>query len=707
MAQKTDTYNWVHEHRMSVLPFFMEKWDEAEESKKFIRMAQYSDKQLAAMAKDSRVPYVLDFITQPINTFQGDQRSNRTDIKYLPVEADDDVRTELLNSVKSTILRQNKYLWLLSDIFQDGIIEKAGYIGYEWSTAKDPMGRLDMFRVPQRQMMWSTHRREYELSDASWVSRSRLYNKRDLIRKYPEHEVEIEEMNFTDSAQEELNLDASYFKQIQDSKLDAVALIEFYEKDYKIRHFIKSGKEVRDGYYDEKENAEAKARELTKMMEQNSQPGQAIEPLTVFARYQPVILKSEIAHNIDFVSKEETKEPFYPYDSYHPFWDDGEYWAVMDLYKDPQRFINKIFSQVDNQINKAAKGLTLVDDNVPEPTFQEMVTKWNTTGGIMKFPNPKENVLVIKQEAFDARLLESVSMAIQNIDRKTGGRNFTGGKESAAESGVAVQKRVDRASVASFMIFDNLDRFQLNVGEKVAWYITHFMDAPRKVRIEGEELTRIAQEHFQDWFSPSIQPGVGFIKINTRPINTLTELTVDTIIDQSAHSVTKNQETLQMIQGMLQSSQMLAETIPPQLLIQLFDLPFSIKQEMMKAAQELLQARQEAAKAEQNKPPTLSANLKDVVVLPPSMQPAFLALFGLQSDGTPIEDSTEREKQQKQGLTMLQQAAELEFKDKKHNDQIGLKMIDMKNKDANEKEKIEIARKKSTEKPTKPSKGKR
>ena len=707
MAQKTDTYNWVHEHRMSVLPFFMEKWDEAEESKKFIRMAQYSDKQLAAMAKDSRVPYVLDFITQPINTFQGDQRSNRTDIKYLPVEADDDVRTELLNSVKSTILRQNKYLWLLSDIFQDGIIEKAGYIGYEWSTAKDPMGRLDMFRVPQRQMMWSTHRREYELSDASWVSRSRLYNKRDLIRKYPEHEVEIEEMNFTDSAQEELNLDASYFKQIQDSKLDAVALIEFYEKDYKIRHFIKSGKEVRDGYYDEKENAEAKARELTKMMEQNSQPGQAIEPLTVFARYQPVILKSEIAHNIDFVSKEETKEPFYPYDSYHPFWDDGEYWAVMDLYKDPQRFINKIFSQVDNQINKAAKGLTLVDDNVPEPTFQEMVTKWNTTGGIMKFPNPKENVLVIKQEAFDARLLESVSMAIQNIDRKTGGRNFTGGKESAAESGVAVQKRVDRASVASFMIFDNLDRFQLNVGEKVAWYITHFMDAPRKVRIEGEELTRIAQEHFQDWFSPSIQPGVGFIKINTRPINTLTELTVDTIIDQSAHSVTKNQETLQMIQGMLQSSQMLAETIPPQLLIQLFDLPFSIKQEMMKAAQELLQARQEAAKTEQNKPPTLSANLKDVVVLPPSMQPAFLALFGLQSDGTPIEDSTEREKQQKQGLTMLQKAAELEFKDKKHNDQIGLKMIDMKNKDANEKEKIEIARKKSTEKPTKTSKGKR
>lgn len=695
--QPTETYRWVHEHRNSVAQFFQQKWDEAEESKKFIRMAQYSDKQLAKMSKDKRIPYVLDFITQPLNTFQGDQRQNRTDIKYLPVERDDDVRTELLNAIKSTVLRQNKYLYTLSDIFQDGIIEKAGFIGYEWSTLKDPMGRLDMFRIPQRQMTWDLNRRDIDINKSSWVSRSRLYRKRDLQRKYPEWRKEIDGLDLNESNLDDLGLDQSYFKQIYDTTLDAVALIEFYEQDYKLRYFIRTGKEVLDGYYETEKQANAKAKEMTQFMQAQAQPGNAPAPeFTVFPHYMPVILKSEIAHNIDFVSKEVQKEPFYPYDGYYPFWDDGEWWGVMDLYKDPQRFINKMFSMVDNQINKASKGLLLVDDMVPEPIFQRMVKMWNETGGAMQFPGVKDNVNYIKPDSFDARLLEAVTMAITNIDRKTGGRNFTGGRETAGESGVAVQKRVERASVASFMIFDNLDRFQLNVGEKLAWYITHFMDAPRKVRIEGEELTRIAQQNFQDWFEPSIQPGVGFITVNTRPINTLNELTVDTIIDQSTHAVTKNQETLFMIQQMLQSSQMLAETIPPQLLIQLFDLPYSIKQQMIQAAEQLMQARLQAQQAEQNKPPTLSANFKDAAILPEGpMRQQFLALFGIQDNGEPIEDPAEREKMQKTALATLTSAANLDLKERKHTDQTGLKMISMRDNREIEEKKLEVSRQKN------------
>lgn len=706
-------YQRVHEERNAVHTTFQEKWEEADENKRFVRLLQYSDEQLQKFKGAARVPYVLDFITQPINTAIGDQRDSRTDIKYLPVEPGDEVRAELLNAVKDTILRRNRWAYLESDVFMDGIIEKAGAVGYEWSTVKHPLGSLKIFRVPIRQLTWDINRREYDTEVGSWMSRTRMYPKRELKTKYPEYADQIDAITFDGSNLDDLKLDPTYFKSILNTDLSWCALIEFYERRWKNKFFItqqRGGEPLMMTFNSQAEAEDYIEQQKAAMERQNEyklgagigpdQPEQPVAPepsWDILKRPIPIIIKSEVASNVDLVAEEEQDMPFFPYDVYYPFWEDGEYWGVVDMYKDPQKFINKMFSMVDHQIATNSKGLLLIDDIVPEATAKKIMDTWSTTGGAMQAPDPKNTVVFIKPDSFDPKLLEMISVATANIEKKAGGANFLGRQQSANESGVAVEKRVQRASTATFMIYDNLDRFKLSVGEKIAWYISNRMTAQQKIRIEGDQLTEFAKKNFPNWlYSPAKYGQYGFMEINSKggpEGNTLDDLQTDIIVDQSAHAATKNQATLMIIQQMLQSSPLLAETIPPQLLISLFDLPASKKEEMMKAAADLMQARQEAQKNEQNKPPTLSANMKDGFGLPPDMQAQFFALFGLQvPQGTVVTDPAAEEKAKKDQMNLLNAVSEREFKRDKHHDQTALKMAEMLQKDEHEKKKLEVAK---------------
>jgi len=708
----TKAYARVHEERNSVQSFFQEKWAEAEENKRFARMLQYSSDQLNKFTAANRVPYVLDFITQPLNTYIGDQRDSRTDIKYLPVEAGDEVRAELLNAVKDVILRRNRWMWLESDIFMDGIISKAGCVGYEWSTEKHPLGSLNMFRVPIRQLTWDINRREFDLEVSSWVSRTRLYSKRHLLAMKPEFTDVIETMSLNGSELDDLKLDPSYFKTIIDTDLSAVALIEFYERKYRQRFFISPGRGQQP--LPQVFESNAKAVEAIEQMKEkafrdsqygasgdssDAAPPPDFDSFDIIKKMLPVVLKTEVASNVDFTVEEEQEMPFYPYDVYYPFWMDGEYWSVLDYYKDPQRFINKAFSIVDHQMSTGSGSSIFLGEDVPEEMAAEIVANWGKVAKAYRgVPNPKENIVVVAPTGFDMKLLEVMQAAMLNIEKKAGGANNLGRRESSAESGVAVEKRQQRASIASFMIYDNLDRWKLSVGEKIAWYISNMMTAQQKIRIEGEQLTEFAKKNFPSWlYEPSqMNQNIGFMEINSNAQNTMDDLHIDIIVDQSAHAATKNKETLGLIQQMMNASQEFASMMPPQLLISLFDLPASLKQEMMQEAEKLLQMKQEQAKAEANKPPTLSANMKDVTILPPPLQAQFLALFGLQmQDGEMVVDPEAEESRKEKGIKIMNAVADREFKREKHEDQMSLRMGDMIERADIEGERIKVQREKA------------
>jgi len=631
-----------------------------------------------------------------MNSYLGLQRDQRTDLAYLPVEKNDEVRVEVLNSVKDSVLRQNQFQYTESDIFQDGLIEAAGFLGYEWSDERNPLGELVLSRIPQRQMTWDINRRDYSLSKSMWVSRMRLQPKREMMRKFSAHAKEIAKMSLDTSFIDGLGLDETYRKQISDGEeLDSLAYVEFCEKDYKSKFFLIQDGELRDKIYDSQANADRAIRVMVAFAEGKGIP----VPNFNTKRYDcPVVIKSELLNGLVLTDSETMDEPFFPYDAYYPYWHDGEYWAVMDTFKDAQRFINKTFAMIDHQMSAGSKGLLLIDEGVPEPQAQQLVKMFSQAGGSMRMKDPKNNVTFIPPNSFDPRLIDAQNIAIVNLEKKAGGSNFLGHKETASESGVAVRQRIEQGSLTSFVVYDNLARTKKEIGEKIMWYLSNFMSAAQKVRLEGQELTQFAQQKFPEWFEPSMRPSVGFLEINTVAENSINGLKADVIVDEASHSVTKNQAILTQLSLAMQSSPIMAETVPPEMIMELMDIPATQKQKWIEINRQLVQAKMQREQAAMTKPASVSATLADIEKLDPQAQAQMMEKYFGVKISLPIrpdEDDSADHKAMDVVDKMTAQKADHDLETKKHGDQMALKILEMVDNHALEKERMDIERTKA------------
>jgi hypothetical protein len=128
------------------------------------------------------------------------------------------------------------------------------------------------------------------------------------------------------------------------------------------------------------------------------------------------------------------------------------------------------------------------------------------------------------------------------------------------------------------------------------------------------------------------------MEINTGEHNTIEGIKVDVIVDEARWSVSKNQSTLETINGALQSNPLFAQTFPPEVLLELIPLPFSEKEKARRRMKELEErtAQLEAAKA--IKPPNVSLDLGDVEKLPPGVAAQILMqYFKVQADPSQMQ----------------------------------------------------------------------
>lgn len=677
-SERRERVEQVHLARASVHRTFKIKWDEMAENSKFLRLLQYSEKQLKTMKEQNRVPYVLDYLNSSMNTFQGIQRDRRTEIFYYPSEQSDEVACEVLNVVKDAKLRENNFLWLESDVFLDGLVQKLGAVSYEWSREKNKNGTLKMTRVHPRMVMWDLNALEYDKSDGIWVATHEFLSKRELKVLFPDKARLIERMSFDVDEIFDLTLSAEYRQSLLDDDREAIALIRHYEKRWEPRYFIQ---DVTNGLYESTyfDDQRAAEEEIERRKDEFSQTvammlSEGAEDIPEFPQFlvkrdtYPVVYKTCVAGEAE-LSHGVIDEPFFPVDIYHPFWVDGDWYCPLDVSKDGQRYFNKMFSLADHWIGTQSKGLILYNTSSVSKAEAERVKKaFSGTGGLVGVKDISEyKEFVSAGPSF--QLFNLMELAKQTMEDNAGGRNYMGRKETASESGVAVRQRVEQAGLSAFVIFDNLRRWKMAVGEHMAWYLTTYMTYPEVVRIEGEELVEQVERTFsqsigKDWFKKSaLKPGVGYFEVNTDAQNTIENLKVDCIVDEARWSVSKNQAILQEINLSMQSNPNLAKTFPPETMLAFMNLPFSVKQDAHARIKQLeqLQFTLEAAKLQQQA--AISASLDDILALPPVVAAQFLAkYFGIEADPSQIQSKQGQELK----LDLVKALQELELKKAEH-----------------------------------------
>jgi hypothetical protein len=200
------------------------------------------------------------------------------------------------------------------------------------------------------------------------------------------------------------------------------------------------------------------------------------------------------------------------------------------------------------------------------------------------------------------------------MDDAFGGANMLGLKQTASESGRAVLARQAQAGLDNFVPLDNLRRTKLDLGKKIAWFLTNKITAARKIRITGNTF-EIQEMQKQGLLEPHpYKPTLGYMEVNTKPENSIENLEVDVVVSEAEFSPNKMMANLAAMTDAFKSG-MVAVPPPPDVAIDMLPIPQELK-ERWKAT---LQPKEED-------PMKISANYKD---LPPDAKGALLEKKGL------------------------------------------------------------------------------
>jgi len=609
MASEKDLIQDVLEAETSAVDFFQPLWDEATRNKNMQALDHWTDAEKETIEKQKRIPYVFDEISHPINVLLGTQRDTRFDIKFYERNPEDAIRAEILNATWKYFADLYDFLATESDVFQDGITSKYGVFGCRMDYDKDYRGNLRIERVPYDELIWDTNFRQYDRTDAYWEARIRYFQRKELMRKYPDRKDLIEGAGLnTDWAGLTQRQKEMWFK----PENDIIGTREYYEKDWVKKYYIFNlGSGEAEGVgYSKRKDAEDAVRDIYErydaMVSVVALSGQQIPPrpnLEVQELPIRIIKKSVVL--IDGVLEEPEEMPMneFPHTVYFPYFNDGKFWSVVDRLYYPQVFTNRLFSMVDHWVGTMAKGALWIDPRTTQAEEKRLVEAWGKTGGVVKSKYKPE---VLQSAGPAPQLFTMLEYARQNIVNNLGGANILGQKQTASESGRAVLARQAQAGLDNFVPLDNLRRTKQNLGEKIAWYLTNEVTHARKLRIVGDELALQMMQMGNVGERDAVRPNVRYVEVNSSPENTIEGLEVDVVVDESAHTTTKMQAT---IASMVDAAKAGLITIPPppSAFIKVVDLPMSIRQEWLAYAE----AQMNAPKEPTNK---VSINYKDIPV---------------------------------------------------------------------------------------------
>lgn len=629
MSAETDLIAEVLDAESQVLPQFTERWDKAKRNSEIANpLKHWTAEERKKIIAQNRIPYAFDRISHPLNILLGTQRDSRFDIQFLEREIDDSHKAEIINAYWKYASDLYDFKHVESDVFQDGIISEYGVYGVDIDRTKDYRGNVKVSRIPYDEVIWDLNFRQYDLSDAGWMSRLRWYGRDDLTEKYPDHK-ELIALGSKDNTWGGRVDKLDYWF---NDKKNLISTREFYLRGWKNKYLIwRKGETEPDAEntFDTKKEAEKHIRDTMQKIESamNSNPIFAMEVMkqgglpqfeVLEVPYQTV-KKSEIMLNGILQESEDFAPCRFPMVPYFAYFNDGDFWTAIDRMKDPQIFIDRLYSQIDYLIGTQSKGALRHSSRLNKAQKQNIKDNWGKTG--FTFEAEKDQIELVQGTPPPFQYFQTIDRVESGMEQQMGGANAQGLQQSQNESGRAVLARQSLAGLDNFVVLDNLKRSKQNLGELIAWYIQNNITEARKLRIGGNsiQMQEMGKNLGDDFQRSEMRPNIGYLTMNTNESNRIEDIELDVIVDEAPHSATKKQGVLNQITDALKGG---LPAPPPEVLIPLFELPHSIEQVWLKSIEE----------AKKQPPPNedrVSVSFKD---LPIEAQAAQLQKMGLPAD---------------------------------------------------------------------------
>lgn len=448
---------------------------------------QWTPEEKQALEDRGQAPLVYNVIAQSVNWVIGSEKRGRTDFRILPREESDTKAAETKTALLKYLSDVNKTPFDVSRAFEDTTKVGVGWLE-DGAAEPDDGGEFVYSKYETwRNMLWDSASVEMDLSDARYLSRSKWLDEDILLALAPERADLIRRSTSSDAygtdgiardadeimdSQEEY-LDNGSFERTTNGTNDRrrVRTIEmWFRKPMRLMKII-AGEQKFVGELFDKENPQHK---------QKIMAGTIIAEERLVMRVHVAIMTTKGLIHLSESPYKHDRFPFTPIWGYRRGRDLMPYGLIRGI-RDVQDDINKSASKALYILNS---NKVIMDEGAVDD-IEELREEVADPAGIIVKKKGKDLTLDVDR-GLDQSHVMRMNQSMGMIQSVSGVTDELLGRETNAQSGVAVQSRQQQGMMSTAKLFDNLRYAKQLQGEIQLSLIEQYFTEEKTFRITNE-----------------------------------------------------------------------------------------------------------------------------------------------------------------------------------------------------------------------------
>ncbi len=451
--------------------------EEVYEDNKFYLSQQWSDSDIE-YCKQRKLPFLsINRLKKIVDLVVGIQMQNRAAIGVLPIEGSDSLMAEVIGRTVKWVTKQFGFESKWSECVKDSAIGGLGWGFLDLSYDKDPIsGDIILRKVSPFDILPDPDFTELDLSDCGYIIHHKKIDKKKLISMYPEYADEIKEAS---SSTQRVSFFDRFRQTNKDQRDKQVEVIEYWHREWVSKKFTVD----KDGNIIPWEGDQDALELYVKEKGLNTISSRIpVIKLTITAGDDVIIYDGDSPLGID----EYPHVPLFAY--YNSSFDDWKYKSqgVIRCLKDTQRETNKRRSQIMQAILKMPlSGFSIEENSIDDDTiFKDSGGKG---GFLLKYRRGSQKPEQLQPPQIPAALIQ-LEQAFQNDMTQIGiNPDLLGMISESGSAGITVQLRQRQGLTALQELYSNHQEAFRLLGNKIVKVILNNYSKEKIMRILGED----------------------------------------------------------------------------------------------------------------------------------------------------------------------------------------------------------------------------
>lgn len=438
----------------------------------------------------------INLIQSSIRTILGYQTQSRMNIAYQPREQGDLKTAEILTKIALYELDQNKFPWIESQVFEDGLVQRRGYFNIGMDYEEDLKGKIKIEALDPLDVIPDSDAKSYDPKDWSYVMICKWIPLETIKALYPS---KYKKVYMTMTATEADWGEGGYDGSERNKFSEPYSGFNYYKSksnEYYIRVLeVQHMKMVRrDYFYDTyNDNLEPVPDDMTKREASKYAKDTNRE---IIPRVSKRIRNTHITQDVIL------HDNWSPYDHYtvvpyFPIFRRGVTVGLVDNLVSNQDMMNKVYSQILHIVNTTANSGWLVEQNsLTNMDTEDLEREGASTGLVIEYKRGATKPGKIDPNTIPTGLKDIFNTSRDLHDQILGVNEAFRGEKTNEVSGQAIQQRVSQTGVGLTSIIDNLFYTRNLLASILLNLIQNFYTEERTFRIlsdsvleEDEEIT--------------------------------------------------------------------------------------------------------------------------------------------------------------------------------------------------------------------------